>query len=394
MIGKKDDAVGVCGSLLKVVTDVRSCQFATIRAQSFLNIPSPGDFNNAILLCPLCHRNFDDYASPGFVVVPSDINFFIQWEHKDQERRRAMRLDFGQRTTRICPGPDNYAEQCASTAGGVYRRFTVRDYFSQLRTRSAPGIGELVDEARWHGDPMATLRRTFLALGNMAIEGIPRDLRTQLRQLQALYEDGDAEELDQSVEHEDDTGSGAGNRDRQDGSNNSEDSQSGRRTRHAPSIPDQTSPNTEAGAQQLNPVASAGSAVHYQTHNDDPSPKRFRSSDVPQKSADLTATQYQDLFPALAGNVGMSLPLTPSMSADDKVYKSESVDVLEMMTKNDVPMVKTSSLTSSKRLASLQQGTRSGSQRGPWTWGPQATAMHAIEFFSSTKATGQNDHAA
>jgi len=393
VIGKRDDSVGVCGSLLQVSTDVRSCQFATIRAQSFLNIPNPGDFNNAILLCPLCHRNFDDYASPGFVVIPSDINFFMQWERKDQERRWAMRRDFGQRTTRICPGPDNYAEQCASTAGGVYRRFTVQDYFSQLRTRSGPGIGELVDEARWHGDPMATLRRTFLALGNMAVEGIPREVRTQLRQLQALYEDGDAEELNQSVEEEDDTGNGAGNRDRQDGSNNSEDSQSGHRNRHAPSIPDQTSPNTEAGAQQLNPVASAGSAVHHQ-NLDNPSPKRFRSSDVPQKSADLTAIQYQDLVPALAGNVGMSLPLTPSMSADDKVYKSKSVNVSEMTTKNDVPMVKTSSLTSSKRLASLQQGTRSGSQRGPWTWGPQATAMHAIDFFSSAMATSRNGHAA
>ncbi|KAK5140392.1 hypothetical protein LTR04_003020, partial [Oleoguttula sp. CCFEE 6159] len=198
--------------------------FATIRARSLLNIPNPGDFNNAILLCPLCHRNFDDYTSPGFVFVPSNINFFIQWEQKDQTRRRAARRDFGHRTTRICPRPDSYAQQCASTEGGVYRRFTVRDYFPKLRTHSRPGIGELVDEARWHGDPMATLRRTFLALGNMAIGGIPRDVKAQLRQLQALYEDDDAEddeELDQSVEQEDEPSDGAGNRDRQDGPNDS-----------------------------------------------------------------------------------------------------------------------------------------------------------------------------
>ncbi|KAL2349663.1 hypothetical protein BJ546DRAFT_791645, partial [Cryomyces antarcticus] len=174
VVGKRDDSVGVSRS-------------------SLLNIPNPGDFNNAILLCPLCHRNFDDYTSPGFVVVPSDINFFTQWQQKDQERRRAARREFGHRTTRICPGPDNYAQQCASVEGGVYRRFTVRDYCPKLRTHSGPGIGELADEARWHGHPMATLRRTFFALGNMAIEGIPRDVKAQLRQLHALYEDGDAE---------------------------------------------------------------------------------------------------------------------------------------------------------------------------------------------------------
>ncbi|TKA71241.1 hypothetical protein B0A49_13676 [Cryomyces minteri] len=267
--------------------------FATIRARSLLNIPNPGDFNNAILLCPLCHHNFDDYTSPGFDFAPSNINFFIQWEQKDQERRRAARRDFGHRTTRICPEPDNYAQQRASTEGGVYRRFTVRDYFPKLRTHSGPGIGELVDEARWHGDPMATLRRTFLALGNMAIEGIPRDVKAQLRQLQAPYEDGDAEdaeELDQSVEQEDEPGDGVGDRDRQDGPNDSQDSQSGRRTYHAPGTLDQSPADTRAGAQQSDPVAWAGSAVRYHDQNGDPSPKRFRTSDAPQQSADLTAT--------------------------------------------------------------------------------------------------------
>ncbi|KAK5011324.1 hypothetical protein LTR28_003941 [Elasticomyces elasticus] len=44
----------------------------------------------------------------------------------------------------------------------------------------------------------ASVRETFLALGNMAIEGIPRDTKAQLRQLQALYEDGDAEDAENS----------------------------------------------------------------------------------------------------------------------------------------------------------------------------------------------------
>lgn len=45
-----------------------------------------GHESNAILLCPLCHVQFDR-PNPGLVIVPADLPWFVQWERRDRKHR-------------------------------------------------------------------------------------------------------------------------------------------------------------------------------------------------------------------------------------------------------------------------------------------------------------------
>jgi hypothetical protein len=43
--------------------------------------------SNGIALCPTCHVNFDTYEDPGLVIVPSNLDFFVQYEIADYKKR-------------------------------------------------------------------------------------------------------------------------------------------------------------------------------------------------------------------------------------------------------------------------------------------------------------------
>jgi hypothetical protein len=43
--------------------------------------------SNGIALCPTCHVNFDTYEDPGLVIVPSNLEFFVQYEIADYKKR-------------------------------------------------------------------------------------------------------------------------------------------------------------------------------------------------------------------------------------------------------------------------------------------------------------------
>lgn len=44
---------------------------------------------NAIALCGTCHPQFDYALDPGFVFIPTDLDYFIDFELEDRQRRRA-----------------------------------------------------------------------------------------------------------------------------------------------------------------------------------------------------------------------------------------------------------------------------------------------------------------
>lgn len=106
------------------------------------------------------------------------------------------------RTVRIPPTAQQYMEyqqddEQATTEemlGGLYARCILRDYFPW----KIPGQGSihpgLVSPVAWHGDPMASLKRTFAVLANPMIRGIPHELRRQLLELSALYSAHDEED--------------------------------------------------------------------------------------------------------------------------------------------------------------------------------------------------------
>jgi len=177
-------------------------QFQTVKERGLLNLTSLSDVNNGVHLCGLCHDNFDDINNVGFVFTPEDLPFFIRYEQNDAERRRQLRA-LGHPTTRMSPTYEIYREGQINTGripesfrGGIYERYTLRDYFpSKLRTiGEGPRTGALVDTAPWHGDPMAALKRTLAVLGNIDVRGIPSSKRTELNELNELYRQNDEDE--------------------------------------------------------------------------------------------------------------------------------------------------------------------------------------------------------
>ncbi|PGG95230.1 hypothetical protein AJ79_10171 [Helicocarpus griseus UAMH5409] len=126
---------------------------------------------NAVPLCPTCHNQFDLVTNPGFLFIPTDLQYFIQFELKDRERRRT---DREQRimSKREVPTRDLYR---------VYQHyfhrnrlpFDVLPYFSQPK--------------QWHGAPLATFRRAFPVLGGARLNALSRQTRLELQQLRDLY---------------------------------------------------------------------------------------------------------------------------------------------------------------------------------------------------------------
>lgn len=67
----------------------------TLRTDMSLLNFSLASADNGILLCPTCHAEFDRFDDPGFIFLPVDIPFFIEFEPQDrgeQWRKRTGRL--------------------------------------------------------------------------------------------------------------------------------------------------------------------------------------------------------------------------------------------------------------------------------------------------------------
>ena len=59
----------------------------------------PGNLNNVISICLLCHQYYE-LDHPGWVLLPEDMNKFIEFEIQDYiEREEAAKRGVGQRRT-------------------------------------------------------------------------------------------------------------------------------------------------------------------------------------------------------------------------------------------------------------------------------------------------------
>lgn len=135
--------------------------------------------------------------NPGFIFPPADLEYFIQYEKADQDRRREIGRRTGTIPTRISPTAESYRNHQieagtipSDACGGTYMRFTLRDYFPKLgQSPFTPGASSFPDPKPWHGAPMAALRRAFLVLGSPFLQGIPKETKHMLRTLLDLYSD-------------------------------------------------------------------------------------------------------------------------------------------------------------------------------------------------------------
>ena len=130
-----------------------------------------------IPLCASCHRNFDHHLDPGFSFIPTDIQYFIEFELEDRKRREVAEQEGKegkelQRCVRV-PSATLYkqhqfekGEVGPDANGGLYRPvflmhcllqgFFLFDEIQSCLSKARP----------WHGAPLASLRRSILLLGN------------------------------------------------------------------------------------------------------------------------------------------------------------------------------------------------------------------------------------
>ncbi|KLJ07253.1 hypothetical protein EMPG_17263 [Blastomyces silverae] len=149
---------------------------------------------NGIALCPTCHAEFDRTADPGFVLLPVDLQYFIDVEldHR-QEKKVALKIGKDVDVRRRVPTAVEYkvhqyndGRVPANASGGLYRPIFLKNYLlggclpsNILNALSAP--------KQWHGAPVATLRRSMLVLGSGRIQSLDAETRSQLELLRNLY---------------------------------------------------------------------------------------------------------------------------------------------------------------------------------------------------------------
>ncbi|KAI9035265.1 uncharacterized protein KD926_004234 [Aspergillus affinis] len=144
--------------------------------------------DNGIALCPLCHNYFDQSTDPGFVFLPTDLQYFIEFELNDHDQRK-----LGDGRCRKVPSAEDYRmhqlkkdEINVESVGGLYRPIFLQNYLvgGQL---SPEQLESLSTPKPWHGAPIGTLRRGILVLGGGRVRSLDDQTRLQLESLRDLY---------------------------------------------------------------------------------------------------------------------------------------------------------------------------------------------------------------
>ncbi|KAL8707036.1 MAG: hypothetical protein Q9225_007865 [Loekoesia sp. 1 TL-2023] len=161
-----------------------------LRRRGLLSIDTVHTPANGMALCPTCHILFDSHEFPGWVFLPLDLQYFIDFEQQDFERREKLFNEAGEWPIRAVPSAQNYLQQQAvllprEAVGGLYRRLF---FHSRYSSNGVEIVGENAEfpPRPWHGCPLAALHRVFQSLGPQS-HLFPDDIKKQLRDLKDLY---------------------------------------------------------------------------------------------------------------------------------------------------------------------------------------------------------------
>ncbi|KAJ5899887.1 hypothetical protein N7495_004631 [Penicillium taxi] len=140
---------------------------------------------NGISLCPTCHDQYDRYEDPGFLILPSDLQFFVNFEMNDKKRREKEA-----KPIRQIPSKEDYLKHCIQlgrvppgSQGGLYDRVMLKHITPQVPWdiyRSPPA-------KIWGGSPVATLRRAILGILSSRAATIDSKVLSDLTKLRNLY---------------------------------------------------------------------------------------------------------------------------------------------------------------------------------------------------------------
>ena len=162
-----------------------------------------GDYRNAIILCASCHKHFDRTSNTGWVILPTFLQYFIEWEEHDfAERQRAFEQS-GRRIARKFPNEEDYEHHLrmkniltdpddGMCRGGLYNSYILEPMFSPIEMKALQKDGLTIPGSlprgakRWHGAPMAAINRGFVVTGAPWMK-LPEKEWEELRTLQRLY---------------------------------------------------------------------------------------------------------------------------------------------------------------------------------------------------------------
>ena len=123
-----------------------------------------GDPDNFVILCTNCHGGFDS-SMPVFVILPTNMEFFIDYEERDYKSRTEGK----ELRPRSFPTSQEYKD-----AGGMYKAYSLQRGF----TTSA--------EKGWGGSPAAMIYKASLGV-NLPTDSIPPGIRGQVAKLMDLW---------------------------------------------------------------------------------------------------------------------------------------------------------------------------------------------------------------
>jgi hypothetical protein len=120
-----------------VVGDLTSFQFQDALADGLIDFQGKQNPLNAIALCGTCHTNFDHVYNPSFFFLPTDLEYFLNYERQDRKRRRRLGCRTGTIPARICPTAQAYQDHqihqmvAGAELGGLYTRIVIKDFLPQ-----------------------------------------------------------------------------------------------------------------------------------------------------------------------------------------------------------------------------------------------------------------------
>ncbi|PYH88164.1 hypothetical protein BO71DRAFT_284550, partial [Aspergillus ellipticus CBS 707.79] len=146
---------------------------------------------NGIPLCPNCYRQFGLAEDPGLVIIPTDLQYFIDFE-VENSKKRLLAANEGKFLPRRVPTAAMYRDHLVkrgiisdeATSGTYQSIFLKKHWFIDAFIPEKHGF---TNPKHWHGAPLATLRRGILTLGSGRIYSIDPTIVKNLTTLRDLY---------------------------------------------------------------------------------------------------------------------------------------------------------------------------------------------------------------
>jgi hypothetical protein len=98
---------------------------------------------NAIAFCGTCHMNFDLVYNPSFFLLPTDLDYFLNYERQDRKRRPKLSRHTSIIPAQMCPTVQTYQEHRrhqgveGAELGGLYTRIVINDFSPQYPGRAS-----------------------------------------------------------------------------------------------------------------------------------------------------------------------------------------------------------------------------------------------------------------